>query len=357
MEREPSAPLPPKRDISLVSWVNSQGFSKPIQFFDRKFGLFEVMKNTALTHSRPPPILPAGGPFALADSDSYCRWRDAKLAGYPARAEDLIVEVRNPAGLSAAEEAEIRRLCRVANMAIYAGREPDPLNRELPRRLGERFGLVHLDSNPLSDADGITSLQVVADKGAKGYIPYTDRRLLWHTDGYYNPPEKRIRSFILHCARPAAEGGENALLDPEIVYILLREADPAYIRALMAPDAMTIPANADEAVQVRGAQSGPVFAVDEHGNLHMRYTARTRSIVWKDDVATQAARRFLENLLDSDSPYIFRHRLQANEGIIANNVLHNRSAFRDAVETGRARLLYRARYYDRIAGTGLHEAA
>lgn len=314
------------------------------------------MENPVPTDPRPSPSPPAGGPFALGDADSYRRWRDAKLASYPARAEDLIVEVRNPADLNAAEEAEIRRLCRVANMAIYAGRGTDPLDRELPRRLGERFGLTHLDSNPLSDDDGITSLQVVADKGEKGYIPYTNRRLLWHTDGYYNPPGKRIRAFILHCARPAVEGGENALLDPEIVYILLREADPEYIRALMAPDAMTVPANTDETVQVRGAQSGPVYAVDECGNLHMRYTARTRSIVWKNDVATQAARRFLENLLEGDCPYIFRHRLRSGEGLIANNVLHNRTAFRDAAEESRARLIYRARYYDRIAGTGLHEA-
>lgn len=317
------------------------------------------MKTLASTHPPQPSLIPpASGPFALADTESYRRWRDAKLAAYPARVEDLIVEVRNPACLSAAEEAEIRRLCRVANMAIYAGRESDPLDRELPRRLGERFGLIHLDRNPLSDEDGLTSLQVVAGKGGKGYIPYTDRRLLWHTDGYYNPPHRRIRAFILHCARPAAEGGENALLDPEIVYILLREADPEYIRALMAPDAMTVPANTDEEIQVRGAQSGPVFSVDENGNLHMRYTARSRSIVWKDDAATQSARRFLENLLDGGGcPYVLRHRLRAGEGLIANNVLHNRTAFRDDAAGGRARLIYRARYYDRIAGTGLHEVS
>lgn len=297
--------------------------------------------------------LPAGGPFDPQDEDSFRRWRDAKLAHYPKSAQDLIVEVGNPAELSPSEEAEIRRLCRIANMAIYAGRRSDPLDKDVPRRLGERFGLRRLDRNPLSDEDGITSLRVVPDKGGKGYIPYTDRRLLWHTDGYYNPPERRIRAFILHCARPAAEGGENALLDPEIVYILLREADPAYIRALMAPDAMTVPPNTDESVQVRGAQSGPVFSVDEQGNLHMRYTARTRSIVWKDDPATEAARRFLERLLESDSPYVFRHRLRAGEGLIANNVLHNRAAFRDDPDSGRARLVYRARYYDRIAGTDL----
>jgi hypothetical protein len=56
----------------------------------------------------------------------------------------------------------------------------------------------------------------------------------------------------------------------------------------MAPDAMTIPARTDEDGVARPAQSGPVFSVDVQGALHMRYTARTRSIAWKDDDATRA---------------------------------------------------------------------
>jgi hypothetical protein len=35
-------------------------------------------------------------------------------------------------------------------------------------------------------------------------------------------------------------------------------------------------------------------------------------------------------------------------GVLCNNVLHDRSAFVDAPDI--QRLLYRARYYDRIAG-------
>lgn len=294
-------------------------------------------------------------PFDLSNQDFYCRWRDWKLAGYPQRAEDLMVEVKDPRVLTAVEEDEIHRRIRKTNMALYASRLPDPTDRDIPRRLGERFGLRRLDTNPLADDDGISSLQVVAGKSGRGYIPYSNRRLLWHTDGYYNPPESRIHAFILHCASPAVEGGENSLLDHDMVYLLMREADPEYIRALMAPDAMTIPPNADEEVQVRPAQSGPVFSVDAHGNLHMRYTARTRSILWKEDPATREAVRFLEGLLNDGSPYLFRHRLNAGEGIIANNVLHNRTAFTDDPARGPPRLIYRARYYDRIASTSLHD--
>ncbi len=49
-----------------------------------------------------------------------------------------------------------------------------------------------------------------------------------------------------------------------------------------------------------------------------------------------------------------RCRLGSGQGIIGNNVLHDRTAFRDG-ETGQ-RLVYRARFLDRIAGTGPREA-
>lgn len=296
----------------------------------------------------------SASPFGLDQPALYARWREAKLRDYPMRAADLVVEVADPRALTAAEHGEILRLCRKANMAVYASRLGATADKDIPRRLGEQLGLTRLDHNLLADEDAVTSLQVVPEKGGRGYIPYTSRRLLWHTDGYYNPPGRRIRAFVLHCVSPAASGGENALLDPEIAYIRLRDQDPELIRALMDPQVMTIPANTEEGAEGRAAQCGPVFEVDpETGCLHMRYTARTRSIVWKADDATRAATAALERLLAGDSPQLFRHRLAAGEGLVCNNVLHNRTEFADAVDKGVTRLIYRARYYDRIAGTGL----
>ena len=148
--------------------------------------------------------------------------------------------------------------------------------------------------------------------------------------------------------RPAATGGENRLLDHEIAYILLRDADPEYVKALSAPDAMTIPANATEGAEFRPARTGPVFSSDA-GHLHMRYTARTRSIEWRSDGTTRAAVQFLDRALDADSPYVFALRLSGGQGLVCNNVLHNRSAFTDDASPGLGRLVYRARYSDRIA--------
>ena len=278
--------------------------------------------------------------------DPFERWRERKLARYPRRAEDLIVEVRDPRQLSDSEAAEIRRVCGAASMAVYASPLAGLADKDIARRLGARLGLARLHANPLADEDGISSLEVAPEKSGRGYIPYSNRRLLWHTDGYYNAPEQRIRAFILHCVRPAAAGGENRMLDPEIAYLLLRDADPRYVAALSAPDAMTIPANEEDPAAQRAAQTGPVFS-HEGGALHMRYTARTRSIEWQPDEVTQAAVRHLKQILDSDSPYVFRLRLQGGHGLVCNNVLHDRSAFTDA--PGEGRLVYRARYFDRVA--------
>jgi hypothetical protein len=138
-------------------------------------------------------------------------------------------------------------------------------------------------------------------------------------------------------------------MDHEIAYILLRDESPEAIRALMAPTAMTIPARTDEAGVARPAQAGPVFSLDPvGGNLHMRYTARSRSIEWRDDTTRAAAAR-LQAILDGGGPHIFHLRMAAGMGLVCNNVLHDRAGFSDS--EAEHRLLYRARYYDRIAGT------
>ncbi|MCG6952023.1 MAG: TauD/TfdA family dioxygenase [Betaproteobacteria bacterium] len=289
---------------------------------------------------------PVENPFALEQTEAYLRWRERKLVATPRRAEELVVEVRDPRALTDSEVDKLRRVCATANMAVYSSSLGSLADKDIVRRIGARLGLHRLQTNPFADEDGISALETAPEKSARGYIPYSNRRLLWHTDGYYNPPAQRIRAFILHCVRPAAAGGENRLLDPEIAYLLLRDADPEHVRALSASDAMTIPANTDEGMTPRPAQSGPVFSSDA-GALHMRYTARTRSIAWRSDAATRAAVERLRQILETASPYVFTLRLAPGQGLVCNNVLHDRSAFTDV--PGAGRLVYRARYAERIA--------
>ena len=291
----------------------------------------------------------ANSPFDLANESGYRAWRDARLAAYPRSIDDLIVPLADPRQLSADEFAALEARCARANMALYSAPHLPAADKSIPGQLARQLGLVRLEGNYLADEDGLSSITPATDEGSgvRGdFIPYTHKPINWHTDGYYNAPDRRILGMTLHCAQDAESGGENALLDHEIAYIQLRDVNPDYVAALMQPDAMTIPARMDENNVARAEQSGPVFAVDpDDGFLTMRYTARTRSIVWKNDTVTQAAVRTLADILAS-SEYILTARLAPGMGLICNNVLHTRNGFSDSPE--HRRLLYRGRYYDRL---------
>jgi len=290
-------------------------------------------------------------PFAARGRDAYARWRDAKLRNYPRTLEDIVVEVDDPRRLTRAEHAAIRACLARANMAVYASRVREP-DRAIARLLAAQFGLGAADANWLADEDAISSIEVREHGPKRDHIPYTNLPLSWHTDGYYHPPGRAIRAMILHCVRQAASGGENLLLDHELAYLALRDLDPAHVRCLMRPDAMTIPARWESGAIARAAQSGPVFSVGARdGRLHMRYTSRTRSIAWRDDAQTREAVALLSRLLagelEQTAARILRVRLEPGMGLICANVLHARSRFSD--DPDHPRLLYRARYHDALA--------
>ena len=195
-------------------------------------------------------------------------------------------------------------------------------------------------------------------KGQHEYIPYTNKKLSWHTDGYYNLPENTINSMLLHCFQAADAGGESAFMDQEIAYILLRDTNPKWIEALSEKDVMTIPANILNGETIRPEQTGPVFSLTPLGHLHMRYTARQKNIVWNKSSLTTEAIGFLQTLLNSTfsdeseniegSEYIVKRKLQTGEGIISRNILHSRSAYNEDSSTTAQRLLFRGRFYDEL---------
>ncbi|MDP2822601.1 MAG: TauD/TfdA family dioxygenase [Sulfuritalea sp.] len=289
-------------------------------------------------------------PFDLDNAAAYRQWRERKLDSAPRRIEDILVALDDPRVLTAGELDSLLQRCAAANMAIYTSNTVGAEDKEIPRRLGVQLGLHRLDSHWLTDDDAISPISV---RGAeerserKEFIPYTDKPIKWHTDGYYNTPERTVRGLLLHCVQSAESGGDNQVLDHEIAYILLRDENPDHIRALSQADVMTIPPRHDEIGIARAAQPGPVFSVDGEGFLHMRYTARSISIEWRDDAATQAAVSALTRILAAPTPWTLHGRLEPGMGLVCNNVLHDRSGFVDAPP--RRRLLYRARYHDRIA--------
>ena len=282
-------------------------------------------------------------PFELGNQTAYTAWRDQKLINAITNAKDLIVEINDPCTLTSAERDTLLTRCGRSNMVIYAS--STTINEQGLQSLGAQLGLNRLDANWLAGEQGVTRITVCHNDGKRqAYIPYTDKAIKWHTDGYYNPPERQIGAMVLHCAQNAGQGGENRIMDHEIAYLMLRDINPEYIGALSEPDAMTIPARFDEQGIARAAQSGPVFSVNADGLLHMRYTARTRSIEWKQDEMTLASVATLESILASDSVHIHKLQLEPGMGLLCNNVLHDRSAFTDNPDT--PRLLFRARYLD-----------
>jgi alpha-ketoglutarate-dependent taurine dioxygenase len=294
----------------------------------------------------PETVLPPHSPFDLNDPAGYAAWRAKKLAA-PARPEP--VSIRDVGDLREEEREALLRACQVHNFALFRAMTPPADAAQALRAFGRRIGLLDLDQNLCAEDSGVTEITVKPTDTDHIYIPYTNRPLGWHTDGYYNAGERQVRAWLLYCAQPAAEGGDNELLDHEIAYIRIRDQNPEWIRALMADDAFTIPGNTEHGVEIRPDHGGPVFSVSPFdGSLHMRYSARQRNVVWKDDPATRDAAAFLLEMFKHGDEHIVRHRLEAGEGVISNNILHRRNGFRDDPASGVKRLIYRARYYQRL---------
>ncbi len=284
--------------------------------------------------------------FHCHNDTAYQQWKKQKLTDYPASLAEIVVPIKNACALTDDELQQIRQHLLKSNMAIYDLGRDIVADKSIPEQIAQQLGIHALDKNECADNDGFSSIQVVDDGLHSIYIPYSEKQINWHTDGYYNRLSEQIYSMLLHCVRPACTGGENHLWDPEIVYLLLRDENPDYIKALMAPDAMTIPKNVLNGQLIRPDRSGPVFMLTDQGRLHMRYTARARNVIWKEDDITQQAQQRLRQLLDSDHKFHFKGKLESGQGLICNNVLHTRSAFKD--DKNAPRLLYRGRYFDQI---------
>ena len=288
-----------------------------------------------------------------ADDDSaYNRWRDFKLENYISDPNSYLVGIKDPALLSPSEIQKLRQIIESNNFAIYEYSDHSQSANEGYRLICRQLGLTRSVSNPESDKNNVTTISNHAHNNSvtgyrSRYIPYTNHALNWHTDGYYNTGKRSVRSFVLHCLTAAVSGGENRLLDHEIAYILLRELNRDWAKALCDPNAFTIPANIQQGKVVRHAFTGPVFCTDpETGALYARYTERKFNVLWKATPEIQQAVSALKSILNKANGWIANIKLRPGQGIICNNVLHNRTAFSDNAKD--ARRLCRIRFSQRI---------
>ena len=252
------------------------------------------------------------------------------------------VDIADPTSLSYEECRELRRRVAVSNFAHY--RCVETANEAAVITLCHQVGLQNLHQQGTSR--GLKQIKVSTGSNAR-YIPYTNSELNWHTDGYYCPETQPIRAMLLHCVRPALQGGATELINHEIIYALLAQQNPDYVAALSQRDMMTIPANSDAPDGPRQAQSGPVFWRGPDG-ICMRYTTRRHNIQWREDSLSREAVEALRNILKPRSALVFHRQLKPSEGVLSNNTPHRRESFQDRTEQNQGRLFYRGRFHDNI---------
>ena len=258
-------------------------------------------------------------PFILENQTEYISWRDNKLSLYPKDIESLSISF-DFENIDTNKITQLKKIVENYNFAIY-----DFSAQISDKKLQEfcvQLNLMSSVSNLLADENGISSItdnsSLVQKKLNIEYIPYTNKPLNWHTDGYYHPLDSTVKSFLLHCNEPAQKGGENLLLDHEILYIFLRDHNPDFIDVLMQENIMEIPKNKNSGSS--SSSIGPVFYIDTENFLNMRFTSRQQNIIWKKDDMIKKIKDYISSFILDDDKYIFKLLLKKNLPYHQNNV-------------------------------------
>ena len=271
-----------------------------------------------------------------AKSAEFLRWAEEKERNIPHNIDGIIVNIHDINNVKISEIAKIKETINKCNSCIYSSKIALKSNTNLLKFV-ESVGMRTYDRNNIESNEISTITPLESNK--INYIPYTNKSLNWHTDGYYD--KKSIFSWLLHCVHPATHGGENYLLDHELA---LREYVLRYddVNNLMSEDALTIPESKDTS---RSEISTYIFSIkNQYKKLHMRFSMR------KDNIGTSPkagdAVTKLKEIIENDcAKYSLTYKLQKNEGIITNNILHGRKAFKDDKVK---RKLLRIRSYERL---------
>ena len=270
-------------------------------------------------------------------SNEFKQWALEKEDNIPLNIDDLIVKIHDINHATLEEISNIKDIIKRFNCCIYQSKvglndQADLMN------FAQSIGMETYDTNNIHNSP-ISLIMSLETKNALNYIPYTNKKLNWHTDGYYD--EKPIFSWLLHCEEPAYSGGENYLLDHELA---IREYIIKYdnLESLSSLDAFTIPGNTHAN---RGETKGYICNNDnEYKKFHMKFSMREKNMKLNEQSKT-AIMRMKKIIKEDCKKYCLTYKLSKNEGIISNNILHGRNSFED----GKAmRKLYRIRSYERI---------
>ncbi len=256
-----------------------------------------------------------------AKSEDFIEWAAKKDLDIPSNINDLKVSISDINHVSKTEISQIKQKLTKFNCCIYAsGTDLDDNSKIM--RFAQSLGMRTFDSHNIDDS-AISTISADKNENNMRYIPYTNKGLNWHTDGYYD--SKPIFSWLLHCIEPALSGGENFLLDHELA---IREYVLKYddITCLTNNQAFSIPT--DE-VAKRGDTSNYVCDMNnEYKKLHMNFSMRKENIIFNKD-SKSAMSKLIKIIKEDCKKYHLTYKLSRNEGIVSNNILHGRNAFKD----------------------------
>ena len=274
--------------------------------------------------------------FLSSKSSEFLKWAAQKENNIPKNINEISVEIKDINRATKNEISKIKSTLDKFNSCLYRS------NRDLESNsclldFAKAVGMKTFDCNNI-EANEISTISSIKNEKIQ-YIPYTNKALNWHTDGYYD--KKPLFSWLLHCINPADDGGENYLLDHELA---MREYVLSYddIEVLMNKRAITIP---ESQGSNRSELSTYIFSFDnDYEKLHMRFSMRKENIKMSDNTFTAMSK--LTNVIENNcSKYSINYKLSKNEGILSNNILHGRNSFKDDKVQ---RKLLRIRSYERL---------
>jgi|TARA_B100000953_G_scaffold276329_1_gene250354 alpha-ketoglutarate-dependent taurine dioxygenase len=272
-------------------------------------------------------------------SADYNRWANDKLDSYTNNINNLMVEIKNPLELSKSEKEKCLRVIKNQNMVFFNIEKPQKNIGFSLTELAHQFGMGNYELDSRSDVSGLTKIQMETKKYHEEYIPYTNKPLNWHTDGYYNSIKNPILSWLLYCESPSDSGGMNKFMDHEIAYILYNQHFQN-MHELMEEDVHVIPENKmNSRLEVKGYVFGFI-----NEKLHMRFSMRGKNIVWKKNIIDSI--NSLKKIIKESTTFHVSYKLMPGQGVLTNNVIHMRTTFTNT--KNKNRLLYRLRSKKRI---------
>jgi len=269
----------------------------------------------------------------------YNRWVNDKLGSYTNNIDNLMIEIKNPLKLSKSEKEKCFKVLESQNMVFFNIEKPQKNIGFSLKELACQFGMGDYELDSQSDEVGLTKIQVETKKHHGEYIPYTNKPLNWHTDGYYNKTKNSILSWLLYCESSSDSGGINKFMDHEIAYILYNQKYQN-IHELMKEDVYIIPENK---MNSRLEVKGYIFKFINQ-KLHMRFSMREKNIIWRKNIIDSINN--LKKIIKESTKFHISYKLLPGQGVLTNNIIHMRTTFTNT--KNKNRLLYRLRSKKRI---------